>query len=69
MSVCRTLSRGILLLAMTGGLLAVGEAANYEPRVGQPHADFVLPTVENGKAVSLSQFRGKKVVLIHFASW
>ena len=41
----------------------------YQPRVGQPHPDFVLPNIETGEPVSLSQYRGKKVLLIHFASW
>ena len=30
--------------------------------------DFAFPTIE-GKTARLSDFRGKKVVLIHFASW
>ena len=41
----------------------------YRPTVGQPHPDFLLPRIDNRDAVSLSQFRGKKVLLIHFASW
>ena len=41
----------------------------YRPTVGQPHADFLLPRIDNREPVSLSQFRGKKVLLIHFASW
>ncbi len=36
--------------------------------VGEAYPDFVLPTLE-GKDVRLSDFRGKKVLLIHFASW
>ncbi|MEM7559036.1 MAG: hypothetical protein AAF394_07920 [Planctomycetota bacterium] len=42
---------------------------SYSPKVGQAHPDFVLPSIEDGSAVALSQFRGKKVLLIHFASW
>jgi peroxiredoxin len=41
----------------------------YAPKVGQRHPDFTLPDIANGKAVSLSGFRGKKVLLIQFASW
>lgn len=41
----------------------------YQPRVGDAHPDFVLPRIGDGKPVALSQFRGKKVLLIHFASW
>lgn len=41
----------------------------YSPVVGEPLADFVLPNIDNREAVALSQFRGKKVLLIQFASW
>ena len=44
-------------------------ATQYRPRVGEPHPDFVLPNIEDGKLTALSQFRGKKVLLMHFASW
>ena len=44
-------------------------AGRYNPKVGQRHPDFTLPTISDGKPVSLSQFRGKKVLLIQFASW
>ena len=36
---------------------------------GQRHGEFTLPDIETGKPVSLSDFRGKKVLLIQFASW
>ncbi len=48
---------------------AAARADTYNPRVGQRHPDFVLSTIADGKPVSLSQFRGKKVLLIQFASW
>ncbi|MCH7729779.1 MAG: redoxin domain-containing protein, partial [Planctomycetes bacterium] len=44
-------------------------ADSYRPRVGQRHPDFTLPAISDGKPVSLSQYRGKKVLLIQFASW
>jgi hypothetical protein len=43
--------------------------AGYSPRVGAEHADFVLPSIVDGAPVSLSQYRGRKVLLVHFASW
>jgi peroxiredoxin len=46
---------------------AVGEP--YAPRVGQRHPDFTLPILNDRRPVSLSSFRGKKVLLIHFAAW
>lgn len=50
-------------------LMSAAQAADYAPSVGTRHADFTLPRIDNGEAVSLSDFRGKKVLLIHFASW
>ena len=41
----------------------------YKPVKGQPHPDFVLPSIEAGKFIQLSNYRGKKVLLLHFASW
>jgi hypothetical protein len=41
----------------------------YSPKVGQRHPDFTLADIATGKPVSLSDYRGKKVVLIQFASW
>ena len=51
------------------GVTRVTAAEAYHPRVGQPHAEFTLPAIDDGRPVSLSDFRGKKVLLIHFASW
>ncbi len=59
----------ILLTVLGSGLpmsaLADGPAA--EP--GQRHVGFTLPDIHTGKPVSLSDFSGKKVLLIQFASW
>jgi len=44
-------------------------AASYAPKVGERHFDFTLPDITTGKPVSLSDLRGKKVLLIHFAAW
>ncbi|MHC4566948.1 MAG: peroxiredoxin family protein [Planctomycetota bacterium] len=61
------------LLALACGcvcaLAGSAGAAGYSPRVGEAHPDFVLPSIADGEPVSLSQFRGKKVLLVHFASW
>lgn len=55
-----------LLVCSSGAVTSWGQ---YQPRVGQPHPDFVLPRIDNRAPLSLSQFRGQKVLLIHFASW
>ncbi len=36
--------------------------------VGEAYPDFVLPTLE-GQDLRLSDYRGTKVLLLHFASW
>ncbi len=41
----------------------------YPVAVGQIHPDFKLPSVTDGQPISLSDLRGKKVLLLHFASW
>ena len=41
----------------------------YRPVVGEVHQDIEFPNIETGEKVRLSNFRGKKVLLIHFASW
>lgn len=38
-------------------------------RVGEPVPDVYLPSLNDGKMRSLASFAGRKVLLIHFASW
>jgi peroxiredoxin len=54
-----------MMLGSTGR----ASAASYAPKVGEKHPDFTLPRIDDGARVSLSDFRGKKVLLIQFASW
>ena len=61
--------RTLLALTLATGLAAETRAEGYNPKVGQRHADFTLADIHTGKPVSLSDFRGKKVLLIQFASW
>ena len=39
------------------------------PTVGERHPEFTLAEIATDKPVSLSDFRGKKVLLVQFASW
>ncbi len=66
----RSRSVATLLLAL-GGLLngAQANGDSYRPQEGQRHDDILLPRIDDRKPATLSQFRGKKVLLIHFASW
>lgn len=60
----RSITLSLLLAALSSSAFAQGRV-----RIGEPHPDFLLPRIDDRKAVSLSDFRGKKVLLIHFASW
>jgi hypothetical protein len=41
----------------------------YDCREGQPHPDFTLPRIDNEQPISLSDYLGRKVLIVHFASW
>ncbi len=45
------------------------QVTSYAPQVGKPHTDFILPSIRDGRPLQLSSYRGKKVLLMHFASW
>jgi peroxiredoxin len=53
----------LLIAFLMGGLLVPGNAMVVT--VNQPAPDFTLPST-TGEDISLSQFRGKKMVLIEF---
>lgn len=69
------LSTGFFL---AGLLLAFGFLTTQETRAaddppigikeGQMYPDFHLPTID-GQLARLSDYRGKKILLFHFASW
>lgn len=77
---CETTMR---LLKMIGGLITVITLAatnpentlkaqsehQYRPQVGAVHPDFELPSIDDQSPIKLSDFRGKRILLFHFASW
>jgi peroxiredoxin len=65
----RKLTLTLVACGILFGSTAYSRAASYAPKVGERHPDFTLPTIGDRKATSLSNFRGKKVLLIQFASW
>ena len=65
MSALAKLARGWLLLgALLSGVL-VGASAATALEVGEKAPDFTLPGTA-GQKISLSQFRGNKLVLLEF---
>ena len=66
----RTMFTRIAFL-IASALLVLGQNVNaqYPYEIGQVHPDFVFPDIETGDEHQLSDFRGKKLILINFASW
>ncbi len=64
----------VLLLACLAGTdrrpqdRRAGDTPQIGTKVGQMYPDFLLPKLD-GDLGRLSDYRGKKVLLIHFASW
>ena len=64
----------IPLLAVSIACLAAGTPVMAErpPGVlepGTPFPDLLLPAMEGGRPMSVSQFRGQRIALHIFASW
>ncbi len=66
MSRCTLFLFGLLVVNAS---ICSAQATRYAPKVERAHPDFVLPSIEDGAAIKLSDYRGKKVLLMHFASW
>ena len=58
-----------IIVALFATSISNAQIASFSPKDGQPHPDFILPSIEDGKPIQLSDLRGKKVLLMHFASW
>ena len=60
----------LIMNALAGALLASIPAAQQVPFVvGQPLPELRLPTIDGQQTIDLAQFRGKRLLLIEFASW
>lgn len=55
--------------ASLAAALAQAVAAGPELLVGEPFPGIVLPSMTDGRPMSLADFRGRKVILQVFASW
>ena len=50
-------------------LVAAAADEKIELRLNQPFPNLVLPLLANGRPASISNFRGRKLILHIFASW
>jgi hypothetical protein len=72
MMMTMTMRQQLLAVAACGIMLGAASRASgafYAPKVGERHPDFTLPAIGDRSPISLSDFRGKRVLLIHVASW
>lgn len=63
----RTLATALLMAGVTASALAQ-DRPPIGTKSGEMYPDFVLPTL-GGEVKRLSDFRGKRILLFHFASW
>ena len=59
----------LCLLAIGGLVPAIAFGASRIPTPVEIHPDFVFPAIGDGRPIALSDFRGKKILLIKPASW
>ena len=59
----------LLAIVLLGTLPLPLKAEEVPVRVGKPFPALVLPSLADGSALSIEQFRGRKVLLHQFASW
>lgn len=57
------------VLPVPGTAPSEGTLPDYGTDVGDRHPPIVLPSLDGNRTLSLSQFAGKKVLLVQFASW
>ncbi len=69
--IMRSYVNALVSLAAAIGIHASPGEANLSigTEVGQVYPNYILPSLSNGRPVALSQFRGRKIILLQFASW
>ncbi|MEM9412805.1 MAG: hypothetical protein AAGA30_16960 [Planctomycetota bacterium] len=59
----------VSLLAGFSEMLLSQTYEPFRPEKGIAHPEFQLREIESGEVIRLSDFRDKKLVVFHFASW
>lgn len=68
--ICRLFSSAACITFLAGVLCSALCAATEIPfQVGQPFPGLELPSIEDGRATSVNEYRGRKLVLHVWASW
>ena len=64
----RTISH-FAAMTLAWALAATPASASAELKEGQAFPALVLPSLDGGEALSIADFRGRKIALHVFASW
>ena len=59
----------LTISALAAMLCVTPTAASADLKEGQAFPTLVLPSLDQGKALSIVDFRGRKIALHVFASW
>ena len=59
------------IAVLVGGLVGAARPVEAAPEiaVGEPFPMIVLPAADDGRPMSIADYRGRRVVLHVFASW
>ncbi len=63
----RKLSLSFLVLVSI--CLSTSNLTAYELKVGEPFPTLTLPSLQDGRPLSVADFRGEKLILHIWASW
>ena len=56
-------------MVFNAGCLLAQSTDKYSPKPGTVHPEFELPSIDGTQMHKLSDYKGKKLLLFHFASW
>lgn len=59
----------MVLLAVVALIPRVSIADDNELHLDKPHPTLVLPSLKEGEVLSVDNYRGHKLILVHFATW
>jgi hypothetical protein len=65
----RTVVSAVFALLVPPVAVSAAELSTIGRDIGQIHPEIILPSLDGKRTLALSDYRGKKVILIEYASW
>ncbi len=59
----------LFIFLLAGSHMAASQAPPFHLKVGHAFPELAFPSADNGRPMSIAQYRGKKILLHIFASW